>query len=264
MATKRKSEKALAKIFSNGKVNREDVFITSKVWNTHHSYEKAGECLEMSLRDLQLSYLDMYLIHWPLPFFECSDDLLPMDKEGNFIASDVDFMETWRALEDAVTAGKVKSIGLSNFNKEQIERVINEGRIKPSNLQIEVHPYFTQVDLIRFCQKNDIIVTAYSPLANNSNSENRKHDSPNLIHEPDLVEIGQKHNKTAVQVAIRWGLQRNTIVIPKSVTKKRIHENIDVFNFTLNEQEMATIDKLNRNWRTCDLSDKSFPYYPFQ
>jgi aldehyde reductase len=253
----------LSKLFSNGKAKREDLFITSKVWSTYHSYQKAGECIDITLRDLQVPYLDMYLIHWPMSFPE-GGDLVPKDKAGNVISSDVDFLETWRAMEDAVTVGKIRSIGLSNFNISQIERIINSGQIKPSNLQIEIHPYLPQNDLIRYCQKNDIVVTAYSPLANNSNYYGRKHDSPNLLHEPDIVEIAQKHTKTPAQVAIRWALQRNTIVIPKSVTKNRIHENIDVFDFSLSEQEMQKIDNLDRNWRTCDLADESHPFYPFQ
>jgi aldehyde reductase len=254
---------SLSEILSKGKAKREELFITSKVWNTFHSYQKAGECIDASLKDLQLSYLDMCLIHWPMGFFE-GGDLFPKDKNEKLMYSDVDFLDTWKALEDAVTAGKVKSIGLSNFNKDQIERVLKACRIKPSNLQIECHPYFPQRDLIKFCHDNGIAVTAYSPLANNANTFSRKEDSPNLLSEPVLAEIGQKHSKTPAQVIIRWALQRNTIVIPKSVSKNRLQENFDVFNFNLSEQEMTKVDNLNRNWRMVALErDLTHPYYPF-
>jgi aldehyde reductase len=253
----------LSELFSKGKAKREDLFITSKVWNTYHSYQKAGECIDLTLKDLQLSYLDMCLIHWPMSYQE-GGDMFPKDADGNLIFVENDYLNTWKAMEDALTAGKIKSIGLSNFNKEQIERVIKGGRIKPSNLQVEVHPYFPQKDLIRFCQENGIVVTAYSPLANNANYFARKEDSPNLLNEPVLVEIGQKHSKTPAQVAIRWALQRKTVVIPKSVSKNRLQENFNVFDFNLSEQEMKSIDGLDRNWRMALLErDVTHPYYPF-
>jgi len=254
---------SLAELFKQGKAKREDVFITSKVWNTYHSYQKAAECIELSLKDLQVDYLDMYLIHWPMAYCE-GGDLFPKDDQGKIIYSETDFMDTWTAMEDAVSAGKIKSIGLSNFNMEQVERVIREGRIKPSNLQVEIHPYFPQRGLLRFCHENRIAVTAYSPLANNGNNFARKEDSPNLLTEPALVEIGRSHAKTPAQIAIRWALQRGTVVIPKSVSKTRLQENFDVFDFNLSDEEMAKVDGLDRSWRMCALErDITHHLYPF-
>jgi len=254
--------KSFGELFSQGKVKREDLFVTSKIWSTYHSYQKAGECIDISLRDLQLPYLDMCLIHWPMGYLE-GGDKFPKDANGKFIYSDIDFTETWRAMEDAVTAGKIKSIGLSNFNKDQTERLIKEGRVKPSNLQVEIHPYFPQTKLINWCQKNDIVVTAYSPLANNANMF-RQDGQPNLLTEPDMIAIAKKHSKSPAQVAIRWALQRNTVTIPKSVSKNRMQENFDVFNFSLTQDEMKTIDTLDRSWRMITLDrDISHPHYPF-
>jgi len=130
-------------IFKSGKIKREDVFITSKIWNTFHSYEKATEAIDLMLKELQIPYLDLCLIHWPMGYFE-EGGMFPKDADGKIIYKDTDYLDTWKAMENAVKNGKIRSIGMSNFNVEQIDRVIKNSSIKPAVLQIEAHPYFVQ------------------------------------------------------------------------------------------------------------------------
>jgi diketogulonate reductase-like aldo/keto reductase len=192
------------------------------------------------------------------------DGFAPMGSDGRVLLSDVDYMETWRAMEDAVYAGKVRTIGLSNFNTKQIERVIAEGRIRPAVLQVESHPYFPQDDLLEWCSSKGIVFTGYSTLANNQH-EFRKPGEPNLLHEPILIEIGEKYEKTAAQVALRWALQKGMVIIPKSIRSSRIEENFDILDFGLSESEMARINGLNRNWRMLTLDrDSHHPDWPFR
>jgi len=249
-------------VFSSGKVKREDVFITSKIWNTFHSYEKATAAIDIMLKELQIPYLDLCLIHWPMGYFE-EDGLFPKDDNGKIIYANTDYVDTWRALEDAVKAGKVRSIGLSNFNIKQIERVMKGATIKPAVLQVEVHPYFAQNTLLEWCKKNGIAVTAFSPLANNAHIF-RKEGQPNLLEDKVVVNIAEKHHKTPAQVVLRWAIQRGTIVIPKSTRRARLEENLHVWDFQLTSDDMAAINALDRNWRILTMDrDLSHAHYPF-
>lgn len=243
---------ALQEKIGDGSVKREDLFITSKCWNTFHSRDKVFECLKKSLSLLKLDYLDLYLIHWPLGYKE-DGELFPKDENGKFLYSDIDYLETWKAMEDCHKKGLVRSIGLSNFNSVQIKRICSNATIKPVMLQVECHPYLTQSSLIEFCKDLNIAVTAYSPLG----SPDRpwaKPDDPQLLEEPKIKEIGNKYNKSSAQVLLRYQVQRGVIVIPKSVTKQRIISNIQLFDFELTPEEMETITSFNRNYRVCHLS----------
>ncbi|VDN30000.1 unnamed protein product, partial [Gongylonema pulchrum] len=157
---------ALADIFSEGKIKRQNIFITSKIWNTFHSYQMAKKGMDMILSELRLDYLDLCLIHWPHGYEEGSD-FYPKAADGKkFRYSNIDYLETWLAMEDYVAKGKVRSIGLSNFNHKQIQRIMDNGNMKPAVLQVELHPYHQQRKLRSFCAKAGIVITAYSPLAN--------------------------------------------------------------------------------------------------
>jgi len=248
---------------SAGVVKREDLFITSKLWNTFHRPDLVEGALRQTLANLGLKYLDLYLMHWPLAYKE-EAELFPTDDQGKIIFSSIDFVDTWRAMEKLVALGLVKSIGLSNFNKRQIERILKIATVLPVNNQIECHPYLNQKRLIEYCRSKNIAVTAYSPLG----SPDRpwaKPGEPLLLEDPKLKELAAKYKKTTAQVVLRYQVQRGVITIPKSVTKARIEENFKVFDFELTAQDMAYIDTFDCNGRFCPMTaGLDHPHHPFQ
>ncbi|KAJ3618787.1 hypothetical protein MTP99_005598 [Tenebrio molitor] len=202
---------------SEGKVKREDLFITRAIKTT--------------LSNLQLKYLDLYLIHWPLGYKE-EGELFPTGEDGKIQFSDIDYVDTWKEMEQLVQKGLTKSIGLSNFNKRQIERILSVATIKPVTNQVECHPYLNQRKLIDFCKSKDITITGYSPLGSPDRPWAKPGD-PQLLEDPKLKEVAKKSNKTPAQVLLRYQIQRGVITIPQSVTKSRIEQNFNVFDFEL-------------------------------
>ncbi|XP_046975645.1 aldo-keto reductase family 1 member B1-like [Vanessa cardui] len=252
---------ALKTKFEEGIIKREDIFITSKLWCTFHRPDLVEGALRTTLQNLGLEYLDLYLIHWPQAFQE-GGELFPVDDAGKVIPSSVDYVDTWKAMETLVDIGLTKSIGISNFNKRQIDRVMEVARIKPAVLQIEVHPYLNQDKLINYARSLGMAITAYSPLGSPDRPWAKPGD-PQLLEDPLLKAIAEKYNKTAPQVLIRYAIDRSLIVIPKSVTKSRILSNFDVFNFQLSPEDIETIGTLECNGRLCTMSDFHHPDYPF-
>jgi len=253
---------AIAEKVKEGIVKREDLFVTSKLWNTFHKKELVKPALKETLKNLGLDYLDLYLIHWPTAFKE-GEELFPRDENEKIIYSDAHYTETWKGMEECVKEGLVKSIGLSNFNSKQIQEILDIAEIKPVNNQIECHPYLNQSKLIKFCQEKGITITAYSPLG----SPDRpwaKPDDVRLLDDPKITSIATKYSVSPAQILIRYQIDRGVIVIPKSVTKSRIESNFDVFGFSLSPEDIKLIDSFDCNGRFLLLEwNKDHKLYPF-
>lgn len=246
-----------------GVIKREDVFVTSKLWNTFHRPELVEGACRATLKNLGLAYLDLYLIHWPMGYKE-GDALFPTDENGKTAYSDVDFVDTWKGMERLVGLGLAKSIGISNFNSKQVERVLQVAKIKPVVNQVECHPYLAQTKLSPFCAQRGLVITAYSPLG----SPNRpwaKPDDPQLMEDPKIVSIAKKYKKTPAQILIRYQIQRGHVVIPKSVTKSRIQSNFEVFDFELTEDDIKLITSFDCNGRLVPITSAAgHPHHPFE
>jgi diketogulonate reductase-like aldo/keto reductase len=199
---------------------RADVFITTKLLNDNHGHEEAKRAFHESLHRLETDYIDLYLIHWPVP------------------ATDR-YAETWRAFTELAAEGHVRAIGVSNFNQPHLERVISETGVVPALNQIELHPYLQQPGLRHELAELEVVTESWSPLAQGA-----------VLDDPVIVEIAARHGKSTAQVVIRWHLQLGNVVIPKSMTPQRIEENIDVFDFRLSGEEMEAIEGLDRGERT--------------
>ncbi|GJQ77510.1 hypothetical protein Trydic_g20900 [Trypoxylus dichotomus] len=237
---------ALKEAIGTGKVKREELFITSKLWNNFHKKDKVVPMLKETLSYLKLEYIDLYLIHWPFAFKE-NGALWPIS-EGAEAYSDIDYLETWEGMEECVNQGYAKSIGISNFNSEQIERLLKNCKIKPVVNQVEVNPNCNQKKLIQFCKDREIIITGYCPLGRVGEAVIRGFPPPTVL-DPKVVEIAKKHNKTPVQVVLNYLISLGITVIPKSVTKSRIVENINVFDFKLDVEDITYLDSCNNNSR---------------
>ena len=254
--------KALNELISAGAVKREELFITSKCWNTYHDTANVRKGLEKTLGLLGLDYVDLYLIHWPQAY-QPGEDLLPKDANGGPFLVDTDYLDTWKGMEEVYKAGLAKTIGVSNFNSEQIDRILSVATVRPVCNQIESHPYLTQEKLIAYCKSKDICVVAYSPLGCPDNPRVKPED-PAPLREPKFKDIADKYGKSTAQILRKFQVQRGVVVIPKSVTPARIDENIDVFDFTLSDDEMSTIASFDRGYRFCAGEwNRHFKYYPF-
>ncbi|QQO01045.1 aldo/keto reductase [Pseudomonas sp. SW-3] len=224
---------AFKEMLDAGKVRREDLFVTTKLWNTNHRPERVAPAFEASCRRLQVDYIDCYLIHTPFAF-QPGDNQDPRDEEGHVIYDDgVTLIETWRALERLMDEGRCKSIGLSDITLEKLREIVEVARIKPAVVQIEAHPYLPEWELLEFCKEHGIIVLAFAPLGHGM--------EPNVLEEPVITQIAQRVQKTPAQVALAWSVQRGVAFLTTSATPSHIRENFDIS--TLPQRAMVEIQE---------------------
>jgi len=222
------NEREVGEAVAKSGLDRADIFVTSKLSNDAHLPEDARLAFELSLQELGFDYLDLFLIHWPLP-----------------TRYDGDFVSTWKALEEFYRDGRARSIGVSNFQPHHLRRLHENTEVPPAVNQIEVHPYLTQDEVRGFCAEHGIAVEAWSPIGQGLELE-----------DPTIVSIAQRAGKTPAQVILRWHIQRGDIVFPKSVTPSRVKENFDIFDFELADGDVAEISALNKDQRTGPDPDK--------
>ncbi len=213
-----RNEEDIGEAIRQSGVPRDDIFLTTKLWNSDQGYDSAIAACNQSLQKLRVDYIDLYLIHWPVTDIR---------------------MESWKAMETLLEEGKCRAIGVCNYTIKHLKELLNNADIVPAVNQVEFHPFLYQKALLDFCRENGIQLEAYSPFA-----KGRK------LNEPILASIGEHYNKTPAQVLVRWALEHRLVVIPKSSKKQRIRENADVFNFSITPEDMTVLNVLDENYRS--------------
>jgi 2,5-diketo-D-gluconate reductase A len=226
------NEKGVGEAVARSGIDRGEVFVTSKLNNGFHRRDDALRAFDQSLGDLGFEYLDLFLIHWPLP------------------GIDVDYIETWKAMEEIYASGRCRAIGVSNFQAHHLRRLFSQAQVRPAVNQIEVHPYLTQEELRAFDADHEIVTEAWSPIAQGK-----------VLGDPAIVAIAERLGRTPAQVVLRWHVQRGDVVFPKSVSRQRMQENGALFDFELGTEDMATLTGLDRGERTGPDPD-TFNYIP--
>ncbi len=216
-ATIYQNEVGVGQAIRDSGIDRSDVFVTTKVWNTEQGYDSTLKAFEESMKKLNLNYVDLYLVHWPVA-----------DKNH----------ETWRALEELHEQGLVRAIGVSNFLQHHLEELLKTAKVPPMVNQVEFHPFLQQPELQKFCRKHEIVLEAWAPIMRGQ-----------VLQIPPLVALARKYRKTAVQITLRWLLQKGIVAIPKSSNPERIRSNARIFDFELSDLDMSRIDSLDRNHR---------------
>ncbi|XP_066146886.1 aldo-keto reductase family 1 member B1-like [Euwallacea fornicatus] len=253
---------AIKEKINSGTVKREDIFVTSKLWNNFHARDAVIPKLKESLTSLGLEYLDLYLIHWPFGIKQDGPPL-PSENAESFFTDD-DYVETWKGMEDAQKLGLTKSIGLSNFNSEQVERILKNATIKPVVNQVECNPNLTQKKLISYCKERDIVIVGYTPLGRVEVAGQPGFPDPTIL-DAKVIAMSKKYNKTAAQIVLNYLVNNlGVVVIPKSVTPSRIKENFEIYDFVLDAEDETYLDSRNNGQRVAQLTPyKTHKYYPF-
>jgi 2,5-diketo-D-gluconate reductase A len=226
------NEKEVGEAVRRSGVDRDQVFVTSKLSNGFHARDAALRAFDRTLADLGFEYLDLFLVHWPLPTI------------------DVDYVETWKAMEEIYASGRCRAVGVSNFNPHHLRRVFAETEVRPAVNQIEVHPYLAQDDVRVFDADHEIVTEAWSPIAQGK-----------VLDDPAIVRVAERYGRTPAQVVLRWHVQRGDVVFPKSVTRSRMEENFALFDFELDSDAMTDVSALDRGERTGPDPD-TFSYIP--
>jgi len=220
-ATLYNNEKIVGNALKNSKIPRDEVFITSKVWNSDQGYSRTKNAFNKSLSNLGVDYMDLYLIHWPV--------------EGKW-------KDTWQVLEELYDKGKVRAIGVSNFYIDHLEVLLQVASIKPMVNQIEFHPFLYKKDVLEFCQEKGIVLESYAPLTHGYKFKD--------IKSPQFLQIMEKYNKSAAQLMLRWNIQHGNVIIPKSINPTHIRENADIFDFTISIDNMHYLDSINEDFHS--------------
>lgn len=258
-----------------GLCRRDELWVTSKLWNTYHRPEHVRPAIERTLRDLGLDYLDLYLVHFPIALRFVPFDLRyppgwffdPAADKPRMEIDSVPIRETWEAMEEIYRAGLCKQIGISNFGVSLIRDLLSYASVRPTVLQVESHPYLVQEKLLRYCQQEKIAYTAFSPLGAGSYVElGMATSTDSALKEQIIVELAEQYSKTTAQIALRWAVQRGTAVVPKTSRLERLAENLNIYDFALTSEEMDRISGLDRHQRFNDpgvFCEKAFGcFYP--
>ncbi len=241
---------ALHDALGANKLSRDQLWITSKLWNSFHRPENVLPACKATLKDLRLDYLDLYLMHWPVAFAphvglgqpSTADDFLSLDQAP--------IIDTWKAMEQLVSSGLVRYIGVSNFSRTKLEKLLPQVKIHPVVNQVENHPFLSQSELVTYCKQNKILITAYSPLGSGGRpAEFKNSNEPSLLANETIDLIASAHNSSPAQVLLAWQIQRGVAVIPKSTNETRIVENLAALNVQLTAPEVAQINQLDRDYR---------------
>lgn len=254
----------IRRAIDDGLVKRSDLWVTSKLWNTFHRAKDVPAALEKTLSDLELDYLDLYHIHFPISLAHVPIDQRyppgwfhdPDAEAPHMIEAPVPILETWQALVELQEKGLIRNLGVCNFGVSLMRDLMASSSVKPAVLQVELHPYLTQEKLLRFCAQHEIHVTGFSPLGAQSYfSIGMAEEGEGVLDRPETKEVASQVGRTPAQVLLRWGIQRGTSIVPKTSRVERMKENLALFDFELTEDQMRVLSALNQNRRFNDPGD---------